>query len=47
MNGTAGHSHDFHPCHVCHANILDIDKMSGYNGGMYLLRIKQTLMLSV
>ncbi|KAF9461452.1 hypothetical protein BDZ94DRAFT_1371533 [Collybia nuda] len=31
FNGSAGHSHDFHPCPYCNVNILDVDLMSGYD----------------
>jgi DNA-directed RNA polymerase subunit RPC12/RpoP len=31
FNGTAGHSHDFHPCPYCNANIVDMNKPSGYD----------------
>ncbi|EIW84541.1 hypothetical protein CONPUDRAFT_49943 [Coniophora puteana RWD-64-598 SS2] len=30
-NGTSSHSSDMHPCLYCEANILDIDKPSGYD----------------
>ncbi|KAH9942644.1 hypothetical protein B0H21DRAFT_696303 [Amylocystis lapponica] len=31
VNGTAGHAHDFHPCPYCETNILDVNKLSGYD----------------
>jgi hypothetical protein len=31
VNGTAGHSHDRHPCPWCHATLLDVNKIDGYN----------------
>ncbi|KAG1794952.1 uncharacterized protein BJ212DRAFT_1528927 [Suillus subaureus] len=30
-NGTAGHSHDFHPCAFCDVNIIKINTPEGYN----------------
>jgi hypothetical protein len=37
FNGSAGHSHDLHPCPYCDANILDVNKMSGYDGSKLLI----------
>ncbi|KAG0698529.1 hypothetical protein DFH29DRAFT_877950 [Suillus ampliporus] len=30
-NGTAGHSHDFHPCAFCDADVVKINTPDGYN----------------
>ncbi|KAG2335647.1 hypothetical protein BDR05DRAFT_898020, partial [Suillus weaverae] len=38
-NGTAGHSHDFHPCAFCDADVVKINTPDGYNNS------KQTLAL--
>lgn len=32
FNGAAGHGHNIHPCPYCHATIVDVDKLSGYDG---------------
>ncbi|KAG6883506.1 hypothetical protein C0992_008596 [Termitomyces sp. T32_za158] len=34
FNGSAGHTHDFHPCPYCNANVLDINQIPGYNDSM-------------
>ncbi|RDB30064.1 hypothetical protein Hypma_014106 [Hypsizygus marmoreus] len=31
FNGAAGHTHDFHPCPYCNANVVDIDTDSGFD----------------
>lgn len=35
FNGTAGHMHDRHPCPWCHVNILEVNKVDGYNFSSY------------
>lgn len=31
FNGTIGHTHDFHPCPYCDANIVDVNKPLSYD----------------
>ncbi|KAH9922163.1 hypothetical protein B0H21DRAFT_701295 [Amylocystis lapponica] len=31
VNGTAGHAHDYHPCPYCNTNILEVNKLDGYD----------------
>ncbi|KAH9948903.1 hypothetical protein B0H21DRAFT_689267 [Amylocystis lapponica] len=31
VNGSAGHAHDFHPCPYCDTNIVDVNKLKGYD----------------
>ncbi|KII92119.1 hypothetical protein PLICRDRAFT_461608 [Plicaturopsis crispa FD-325 SS-3] len=31
MNGTAGHTHDLHPCPYCHVDVLDLNRVEGFN----------------
>jgi hypothetical protein len=38
ISGTAGHSHDIHPCLYCRCVLLDASRPQGYlETGMYLL----------
>lgn len=41
FNGSAGHSHDFHPCPYCNVDILDIDQMSGYDDSTHFSSFKR------
>lgn len=34
-NGTAGHSHDFHPCTLCDVDIVEFNTTKGYNDYEY------------
>jgi hypothetical protein len=44
FNGTAGHSHDFHPCPYCDATVVDVDTMSGYDGSKTIFSITTAIM---
>src|ERR1700721_1202294 len=36
ISGTAGHSHDHHPCPYCKINILAVNKLEGFDRSMIL-----------
>ena len=45
FNGTAGHSHDFHPCPYCSATIVDVDTISGYDGSKVILLTTRAILI--